>query len=417
VARREGAAGEGRGEEHRHQKLDADHGGAQARGALGLARARQRPGEASARRARQQEQAAEGQRQHRGPAQQAQPRVHEQRDQPRRAFEVVQALHSARVHPWRVDRVGRQPAVQGLVDGDPEGHREEGELRAADGEQAAPHPPQVAGGNESDQRGRREVLHPQPRHEAEQGEQHERLAARDPIVLTQGEQGRAGQADAGRELGQHRGGVHQQRRRETHGGGRAEGPGVGHDAQRQAVAQADRQGGDGGEQQRRTRRPCYREGRSYQQRHPDPRGLEQLTLALLADRPHRCGLVVAVGALAQVVEDVEVAVLDQRLRREQDVRLVAREARRALGLEAGRQGVGEKEPGEEEGAAAQGAAHARPGPDAAVHVWKTLSALTNFSKGCRAHHRGPSAREPAPPQPKKAISARLNASECSMLQR
>ena len=256
--------------------------------------------------------------------------------------------------PAIVGVVGGHAAVQRLVDAHVEGHAEERHLHGADGERAPVRAPQGAGGDEADGQARGHELRAEPGEEAEQGEAEEGLAAPDALVQAQRQQGGAGKRGTGGELGVDRGAVGEERGTQAHHRGRAEGPWVGHHAQREAVGQGHGQRGDRGEEQLHPLGPADEVRGQDQEREAHAVGLVQAALGEHAVLVELVGVEVGVGAGDVLVAHVHVVVALQRLGGQQVVGLVPGVVGAPEGVEADGGGVDPEEQDEE----GEGPAHA-----------------------------------------------------------
>jgi len=311
-------------EECGHEYLDPQRGGAHRGRALGGAQVWQGAGEQITPRAVQQPHAGEHQGEHRRPAQQPVVAVDQQGHEAVGALDVAQREGGVGGRlPAQIGGVGGGPAVQGLVHRHVERHAEEGHLDRPQRERAPPGPQQRPHGVDPDHDPGRDELGAQPGKRAQQREAHERLAARNPVVEPEGEQRGACERRGCGELGVHGAAVGQQGRREPGGQRGAERPRVAHHAQRQPVGQRHRQGRDRGQEDLHPLRPRQGVGRRDQQRQSRAMGLVQPPLGLGPVAVQLVGVELRVRTLGVVVFHVEVAVLDQRLRREQVVGLVA----------------------------------------------------------------------------------------------
>ena len=162
-------------------------------------------------------------------------------------------------------------------------------------------------------------------------------------MQAQRQQRRTGERGAGRELRVHGRSVGDERGREPDRDRRAERPRVGHDAQREQVGEGHRQRCDRREEELdgpgATERVCGGD----QQREPDSVGLVQPSLRLAAVNVELVGVEAREVARGVLVLHVDVPVLDDRLRRQEVVRLVAAVVRLAEGIEPQRGRVGRQQ--------------------------------------------------------------------------
>jgi hypothetical protein len=310
--------------ERRHQQLSAQRGGAQRGRELDPADPRHSLGEPLAVRAPQPPQPGEGQREHRRPAQQPVLAVDEQRDQPVAALEIAAREGGlGRRFARRLGGVRRRPAVERLVERHEQRDGEQRELDRAHRQCPAPRPPESARRDQADQRARRHELRAQPRKGTEQREAQERLRAHDALAKPQREQRRPGQCRARGQLRVDGAPIGHERWAEPDTQRRAECPRVRCHTQREPVRQRHRQRRDRGEEQLDGLRAADGVGGRDQERKADPVRLVPPTLGLAAMRVQLVGVEAGVGALGVLVAHVHVAVVDDRLRRQQVVRLVA----------------------------------------------------------------------------------------------
>jgi hypothetical protein len=295
----------------------------------------------------------EGQRKDRRPAQQPVFAVEEQRDQAVGALGVPpRRARVGRALAGNVRGVRRGAAVERLVEGHVERHGDERELDRSHSERPARRPPERARGHGANHHAGRHELGAEPRQGAEQRKTHERLYPNYALVEAQGQQRRARECGARCELRVHRAAVGHEWRAEADGERRAERPRVGCHAQREPVRQRQRESGDRGEEQLHALRAAYGVRRCDQQRKADPVRLVQPALDLASVAPQLVRIEVGVRALGVLVLHVHVAVLDDRLRGQQVVRLVAAVLRGAERVQAERGRVrGEQQQKEGEGAA------------------------------------------------------------------
>jgi hypothetical protein len=324
VARREPEAEHRRSEECRDQQLRAERSGAEAGCELDLANPGDRVRQPVAVRAPQQPEAAEREGEDRRPAQEAVVAIHEQRHQPVGALEVAGGEGGVRRGlSGRFRRVRGRAAVDGLVDRHEERHGEERYLHGADGESPPARPPDRQRRVRAHHHARGQELRAEPGERAEQQEAERRVAPRHARRQPHGEQRRAGERGGGGQLGVNGRAVGQQRRAQPYGQRRAERPRVGRHAQRQPVRERDRKRRQRShEQLDRLRAPERVRGRD-QGREAQPVRLVQPAIGLAPVRAQLVGVEAGVGALPVLVEHVHVAVVDDRVRREQVVRLVA----------------------------------------------------------------------------------------------
>ena len=242
--------------------------------------------------------------------------------------------------------VRSRPAVERLVEAHVESDAEQRQLDRAEGERALARPPHRAGGEEADHEAGGYELEAQPGQRAQQGEAAERRGPGGPGVEADREQGGAGQRGARAQLGIDGGAVGQERRAQPDRRGRADGPRVGHHVPGEPVGEHHRQRRQRGQKELDGDGAAEQPGGHEQEREADPEGLVEAPVGLLAPALEVVGIEVRVGALGVLVADVEVAVIDQRLDRQQIVRLVAAVVGVAEGVEAegGRVDAEEHEP-------------------------------------------------------------------------
>ena len=352
MPRREPEAEHGRREERGHEQLGAQSRGAQPRGELDLAHVRHRAREAVTVRAPQPPQPRERQEEHRRPAEQAVAAVHEQRHEPVRAADV-----SAREGGVRgrlagvVGRVRRGPAVDRLVDRHVQRDREQRHLDSAHRERPPPRPPDRAHRERAHHHAGGHELRAEPRERSEEHEAQRRVLPSHARRQPHGQQRRPGERGRRGQLGVHGRAVRHEGRAQPHGNSRAERPRVRRHADRQPVPERDRQRGDRREEQLHAARPADRVGGRDQEREAHPVRLVQAPLGLPSVRPQLVRVEVRVRARVVLVAHVHVAVVDDRVRRQQVVRLVAAVIGAGEGVEPDRRGVdAEEEQPEGEGA-------------------------------------------------------------------
>ena len=300
--------------------LRAQRGRAQPRRGLGAVVLGQHAHEPLAARPRKQPQAEQGQRQHGRPAQQAVVAVDPQRDDAVCALEVADRERGV---GGVVARVGGRAVVERLVHAHVGGDAEERQLDRADRQKRPPLRPHARHRERRNHHARRQELGAEPRQRTHEREAGHAVAAPNPLVQAQRQQDRTRQRGGGGRLRIDGGAVRQHRRRQTECKRRPEGPRIGHHAQRQPVGDRDRQGGQRGHQQLDRGRPSQRIGGDYQEREAGAVRFVQHPIAHLAVHVQLVRIEVVVLALAVVVEHVQVAVLDDRMGRQEVVRLVA----------------------------------------------------------------------------------------------
>ncbi|CAN5237250.1 hypothetical protein BH20ACT20_BH20ACT20_03020 [soil metagenome] len=348
VPRREPEAEHRGGEEHGHEHLSPERGGAHRGGTLHRAQVGQRARQQLAPRAVQQPQSGEHQREHRRPAQQPVLAVDQQGHHPVGALEVAQREGGVGGRlPGQAGRVGRGSAIEGLVHRHVQGHAEQGHLHGAHCERPPPGAHQRSRGVDSDHDPRRHELRAQPGEGPEQGEAQKRLAPRHPVLEPEREQGGARQRRRGCQLGVHGAAVGHKGGRQPGGQRRPHRPWVWHHAQRQAVGQRHRQCRDRREEDLHPLGAGQRVGRGDQQREAGAVGLVQAPLGLRPVAVEVVGVELRVRTLGVLVLHVEAAVLDQRLRGQQVVGLVPAVLGVAEGVQAERGGVDAEEQDEE----------------------------------------------------------------------
>lgn len=344
VPGRKPEAEHGRREEARDQQLGAERGGADRRGQLDVAHPRHGTGEPVAVRAPQQPESGEGEQEHRRPAQQAVFAVDEERDEPVDAGKV--ATGEAGIGgalAGDVGVVGGGTAVDRLVDADVEGDAEQTHLDGRDRQRAPAHAPQRPGGDVADHQACRHELRAQPRQRTEQQKAGDRVAPPRARVELERQQRAAGEDRPRGQLGVDGGPVGEEGWRQADDRGGADRPRVGNDPQRDPVGERDRQRGDRGQEQLDAGGAAERVGGGDQQREADAMRLVELSLGLAAVAVEQVGVELGVGLADELVAHVDVAVLDDRLRRQQVVGLVARVVGIGEGVDAERRGVGAEE--------------------------------------------------------------------------
>jgi hypothetical protein len=359
VPRREPEPEHRRRKKGRHQHLRSERGGAYARRELDLTHSRYRPRDAFAARVPQPPEAGERQREHRRPAQQPVVAVHEQSNEAVGALEI--SAGKGRVRGGLALDVGgvrRRPAVDGLVDPHVERHREQRELDRAHRERPVPRPPQRACGEDSDHHARGHELRAEPRKCAQEQVADARLQARDPRVQPHCKERRPDQRRRRGQLRVDRAAICQERRAQPDRERRAERPRVGSHPQRELVGQRERQRRD--RRQEQLDRVCAAEceRRRDQQREADAVWLVQPPVGLVPVRPELVRVVLLVRAGRVLVAHVDVAVVHQRLRGKEVVRLVAAVVRAPERVQPERGGV-DAEQQQPEG---EGATHRAPHP-------------------------------------------------------
>jgi len=204
-------------------------------------------------------------------------------------------------------------------------------------------------------------LRPEPRERPEEKEAQGGLPERHAHVQPHGEQRRPRERGRRGELRVHRGGVRQERRAQTDRNSRGHRPRIGRHAQRQPVRQRDRQCGDGGQKQLDGLRASERERGGDQQREAQTVRLVQPSIGLPPVRPQLVRIELPVRPLGVLVAHVDVAVVDERLRGQQVVRLVAAVIRAAERVQPERRGVDAEQQQPER----EGATHRAPHPSRA----------------------------------------------------
>ena len=324
MARREPEAEHRGREEGGHDELSTEHRRAQVARELDPPQLGQCAVEPVAVGAPQVEQADEDEEEDGRPAEEPVVAVDEESDQPVRALEVAERERRVRGGLARhVGRVRGGTPVERLVEGHVQRHAEESRLDRADGERAPACAPERPRGDPAHHDARRHELRAEPRERAEQREAAERRRDARPLAEPKGEQDRPRDRRAGRELRVDRGAVGDERRTEADRRSRAERPRVGYHAERHAVRERHRERGDGGHQELDAGRPGERVGRRDQRGEAHAVRLVEATLRLPAVAVELVWVPVAVGAPGVLVPHVHVAVVDQRLGRQQVVRLVA----------------------------------------------------------------------------------------------
>ena len=357
VPRREPEAEHGRREERGHEQLRAESRRAQARGELHLAHVRHRPRQLLPARSPQPPDARERQQQHRRPAQQAVAAVDEQRHEPIRPLGVSDREGGAGGRLAGVaGRVRRGPAVDRLVDRHVEREREQRHLHGSHRERSPPRPPDRAHREGAHHQAGRHELRPQPWERSEEDEAQRRLLPSHARGQPHGQERRAGERGRRGQLGIDRRAVGQQRRAEADGKRGAERPRVRRHAQRQPVGERDRQRRDRRQEQLHAPRTAHRVRGRDQEREADPVRLVQASPGLPSLRVEPVRVEVRVGALRVLVAHVHVAVVHDRVRREQVVRLVAAVVGAGECVEPDRRGVDAEEEQPEGKGAAHGAA-------------------------------------------------------------
>ena len=259
-----------------------------------------------------------------GPAQQSVVAVDEERHEPVGPFGVAaREMGIGGRLAGEVGRIRRQPAVERLVNGNEERRAEARHLGRADREGAPPSAPQRAKCEVADHESGRHELRPKPRQDAEQREAAERLTRAWARAEPQREQGGPRQAGGGAELRVDGGPIGDEGGRQPDRERRAEGPRVGRDSHRQPVAEGHRQRRHRCQEELDTVRAADGEGGSNECREADAVRLVEPPVGCLAVLVERVGVEARVGARRVLVGHVDVAVLHERLRREQVVRLVA----------------------------------------------------------------------------------------------
>ena len=345
-----------------HEQLSAERRGAERPGKLDLAHPGHRLGQPLAVRAPQPPQPREDEREYGGPAQQPIVAIEEQRDEAVAAPGVAGGrARIGRALPGDVRGVRRWPAVERLVEGHIERDGEERQLDRSHRECAALGAPELAHREGANHHARRHELGPEPWQGAQQRKAHERLRANDALTQAQGEQRRARERRAGGQLRIHGAAVGHKRRAEPHGNRRAERPRIGCHPQGEPVGERHRERGDRGQEQLHARRAADGIRGGDQQREAHPVRLVQPALGPASVAVQLVGIEVGVRPLGVLVEHVHVAVLDDRLRGQQVVRLVAAVLRGAERVQPERGRVG----GEQQQPEGEGAAHRAPHPSRA----------------------------------------------------
>jgi hypothetical protein len=342
--------------EPRHQQLGAERGGAECGRQLDRADPRHRLPQPLAMRVPQPPEARKGQREDRRPAEQAVVAIEEQGDEPVATVEVAaRRVRVGRALARSACGVRRGAAVERLVEGHIERHREERELDHPHRERPPPSAPERSNRDGADHHTRRRELRAQPRQGAEQREAEERLRANDPLPKAQGEQRRAGERRAGGEFWINGAAVGHERGAEPDGESGAERPRVGRHAQREPVRQRQRECRDRGEKELDSLRPTKRVRRGDQEGKADPVRLVEPALGPAPLPAELVGVEPGVRAVGVLVEHVHVAVLDDRGCGEQVVRLVAG----IVGPAEGIQSEGGCVDGEQQQPEGEGATHRR----------------------------------------------------------
>ena len=342
--------------ERRDEQLRCQHEGAEPGRQLDVAHARHRARNSFASGAPQPPQPGERQRQHGRPAQQAVAAVDEQRHQPVRALEMATGKRGVGGRlATHVRGIGGGAPEQPLADRYEQRDAEQRQLDRPDCERAPPCPPQPARGHHADREPGERELGAQPRQRPEQRKADEGHAPRRPGVEPQREERGGGEHRAGGQLRVDRRPVGKKRRRQTHRRGRPDRPRVGHHAQRETVGQRHPQRGQGRQEQLDGLGAADRVRRRDQHRKADPVRLVQPPVCELAVPVERVRIELGVGACRVLVEQVDVAVVDDRLRAQQVVRLVPAVVGRVEGVQPERGGVGGEQQQPEGGGAAHGA--------------------------------------------------------------
>ena len=341
------------GEEGRDQHLGERRGAAEERGGLVDSQPRDRAGESGAAAAPQHERAEQREREDRRPAQHAVVAVDQERHEPVGALDVPEReLGAGGGLAGNIGGVGRRAAVEAFVEPDVQRDAEADDLDRGDRQHRPPRTPYLAEAVERDHEPGQQVLRTQPRQQGDQGEAAVGAAAgRPPLGYSQREQRGAAQR---RGRGQFRvdgGRVREHRRREPDRERRSERPWVGRDPQREPVRKRDRQRGERRHEQLDALRASDRVGGRDQQREAGAVRLVQPPLRQDAVGVERAGIERAVGAFPVLVGKVDAAVLDDRLRGQQVVRLVARVVGAAERVEPERRGVDREQDEPECGAA------------------------------------------------------------------
>jgi hypothetical protein len=352
VARREPEAEHRRRHERGHEELRPERRGAQPRGDLDVAHAGHRARQAVAARPPQPPEAGEREQEHRRPAEEAVAAVYEQRHEPVGAREVSAGEPGVRGRlAGALGGVRRGAAVDRLVDRHVQGDREERHLHGTHRQRSPARPPYRPCGERAHHHARGHELRPEPGERPEQDEAHRRVLPPDARGQPHREQRRARQRGRCRQLRVHGRSVGQERWAQADRERGPQRPRVGYNPERQPVRQGDRQRGDRRQEQLHAARPADRVRGGDQEREPHPVRLIQPSLGPAPVRPQLVRVEVRVHARPVLVEHVHVAVVDDRVRRQQVMRLVAAVVRAGERLEPDRGGVdAEEEQPEGEGA-------------------------------------------------------------------
>jgi hypothetical protein len=206
-------------------------------------------------------------------------------------------------------------------------------------------------------------LRTKPRKRAEQGEAGEGLRPGGPLSHPQRQKRRAREACRARQLGIHGGAVREQRGREPAHKRGADRPRIRRYPQSEKVRQGARQRSDRRKEHLDRLGAADRERRGDQYRQADAVRLVERAVHRPPVAVEHVGIEGVVGAQAELVLHIEIAVVDERLRREQVVGLVAAVVRAAEGVKPERGHVrGEQDQPDERGAPL----HAAPRPHVVV---------------------------------------------------
>jgi hypothetical protein len=346
------------GEEGGHEQLGPERERADAGGQLDVAHRGHRARDPLAARVPQPPQPREREGEYGGPAQQPEVPVDEERDEPVEALEV--AAREGRVGgglAFDLGGVGGGAAIQAFVDPHVDRRHYRGKLHRPHRERAAARAPHPAGGEVSDHEPGRHELRAEPGQRAEQPEAEERRRRARPRVETQRQQGGRREHGAGGQLGVDGRAVGEERRREPNRERGSDRPGVRHNPEGEPVAERHGERRDRGEEELDALGPSRGVGGRDQEREADAVRLVQPALGLAPVAVEVVRVEVLVLAREVLVAHVDVAVLHERLRRQQVVRLVPRIVGVGERVEAEGGGVGGQQDDEEHG----GARH-RPQP-------------------------------------------------------
>ena len=250
---------------------------------------------------------------------------------------------------------GRREAAEQLVVDRHEHHRREQQhLDDDEHGEAARAAAQPVHHRQRDDRARQRVRQPEPRQDRERDRR-----ARDPadarqLAHAQRQQRRERQQRGGRQLGRDGRRVGERRRRQPAGERRRARPRLGHDAPRDRAAEANASAAIAAISSCTASGPPSAVGGRDQQREADPVRLVGLAVGQPAVALERVRVPVAVGARRVLVAQVDVAIADDRLGRQQVVGLVAAVLRRAERVQADRRGIRREQDEPDCGVAAHG---------------------------------------------------------------